>query len=398
MAIKTLFLAMLLFSEIPVSKQYSNKQPGRAVAATLDTAKQNLHIVWDSSSLIRLSAAGKAAFYPRMIQLKNCTLLLAFASGGNVVTKKSYDNGRLWTKPLIAAEGKADINEDTPELLELNNGNILIFYNSRPQNRKNSGDQLKHAFDIRVKLSKDKGGSWESEQVLYEAGKSFKDGCWEPAALQLPDNTIQLFFSNEGIYTSSNEQNISMLQSKNNGLTFSSIPQIISFRKGSRDGMPVPIWLTNTKQVVLSIEDPGVGNFKPYTIRSGKNGEWTKVIGSKDIDRQYALHKRLNDSIYAGAPYLRQLSDGTTILSFQSTEGRNINKDNNAVMRVAIGNKNAADFYENLPPFQVQEGYYALWNSLCVLRGDTVAALTSANAFSHSISEIWMIKGYVTTE
>ncbi len=136
-----------------------------------------------------------------------------------------------------------------------------------------------------------------------------------------------MFFSNEGIYTGSNEQNISMLTSKNNGLTFTKTPKIISFRKGSRDGMPVPLWLSDTKQVVLAIEDPGFGNFKPYTVRSGINGEWDKVIGGEDVDRRYALHNRLNNSVYAGAPYLRKLSGGETILSYQSAEGRKIREN-----------------------------------------------------------------------
>lgn len=396
MAPKMLFLVMLLFSGLPVLRNVQNKQQATAVDIVSDTLQSEVNIVWDSSSLTRLSDKGKAAFYPRMIQLENHTLLLAFSSQGNIVTAKSNDNGRSWTQPVIAAEGKDDVNEDTPELLELNNGSILILYNSRPQKSRDAATELNHVFDIRVKISRDKGESWQNEQVLYKAGTSFSDGCWEPSALQLPDGTIQLFFSNEGIYTNSNEQNISMLQSKNNGLSFSSTPQIISFRKGSRDGMPVPMWLSNTKQVVLAIEDPGYGNFKPYTVRSAKNGEWNKVIGGEDVDRRYALHNRLNDSVYAGAPYLRQLSSGLTLLSYQSTEGRKVNKDNNAIMHVAIGNNDASDFYEVSVPFQVQEGYNALWNSLCVLKGDTVAALTSANAFSHSLSEIWMIKGYVT--
>ena len=44
----------------------------------------------------------------------------------------------------------------------------------------------------------------------------FKDGCWEPAMLQLPVGEIQLFFSDEGIYTKTDEQNISMLRSFDN--------------------------------------------------------------------------------------------------------------------------------------------------------------------------------------
>lgn len=31
------------------------------------------------------------------------------------------------------------------------------------------------------------------EQVLYEEGYQFENGCWEPSAIQLPDGQIQLF-------------------------------------------------------------------------------------------------------------------------------------------------------------------------------------------------------------
>jgi BNR repeat-like domain len=248
-------------------------------------------------------------------------------------------------------------------------------------------------FDIRIKKSVDNGISWQHESVLYKAGASFKNGCWEPAALQLPTGEIQLFFSDESIYTSSDEQNISMLRSADNGATWSPQPQIISCRKNSRDGMPSPIWLPDQQIIAMAIEDPGFHNFKPYIIRSSQKGQWPAPVSGDDPQRQYALADKLPDSIYAGAPCLRRLSTGVTVLSYQSTEGRKgKNSDANAVMVVATGNAQAAGFGNKTFPFKVPEGYHALWNALCITKGDTIIAVSSTNAYSKQSPAIWMIK------
>lgn len=352
-------------------------------------------IYWDTATLQRISPQGTAAFYPRMIQLNNGSLLTVYASAGNIMGAKSSDGGRNWSVPGLIASKEEGVNMDTPDLLQLQNGYLLLCYATRPQGALRGMSDTTKRFEIRLLQSGDGGQTWQGNKVLYKAGHSFKDGCWEPSMVQLPGGEVQLFFANEGIYTQSNEQNISLLRSADQGVTWSAQPQIISFRKGSRDGMPVPVWLKAEKQIVVAIEDPGHQNFKPYTIRSASKGRWQKTVGGDDRERNYALTNAITDSIYAGAPYLRQLSTGETVLSYQSTEGRTRNKDNNAVMRVAMGDRKAKGFTHVSTPFAVPEGYHALWSSLCVLKGDTVVAVTSTNAFSKGRPEIWMIKGTV---
>ncbi len=61
-----------------------------------------------------------------------------------------------------------------------------------------------------------------------------------------------------------------------------------------------------------------------------------------------------------------------------------------------LGNNETSAFYEDPATFNVQEGYHILWNSLCVSKGDIVAALASTDAYFHSLSKIWMTKKYVT--
>jgi hypothetical protein len=77
---------------------------------------------------------------------------------------------------------------------------------------------------VSAKKNYNGGLTWTDERLLYEAGSKFEDGCWEPAQIQLSSGEVQLFFSNEGIYTNSNEQNISIFRSHDNGLTWTAQP------------------------------------------------------------------------------------------------------------------------------------------------------------------------------
>lgn len=371
------------------------KQPAGISKSSAERVASNIEIVWDNATLKQLSAPDSAAFYPRMVPLKNGILFAVFASNGTITATKSTDGGSTWTTPVAIAEKEPGVNRDTPELLQLQDGTLLLCYASRPQGAMRGKPEEDKKFDIRVKQSGDNGATWGFEKVLYKAGTSAKEGCWEPAALQLPSGEIQVFFANEAIYKKTDEQNISMLRSLDNGITWNAEPQIISFRNGSRDGMPVPIWLRQSNTVAVAIEDPGLQNFKPYIIQSAAGGRWTGLVAGNSPARSYALKTKLEDSIYAGAPYLRQLATGETILSYQSCEGRKRNKDNNAVMIVAIGDRTCKNFKHKTVPFPVPEGRHALWNSLCVVNGDTLIAVTSTNAFSGSGSEVWMIKGTV---
>jgi hypothetical protein len=206
--------------------------------------------------------------------------------------------------------------------------------------------------------------------------------------------------SNENVYQSTNEQNISVLRSTDDGITWTKEPEITSFRSGSRDGMPSPIYLQNKNEIVYSIEDNGSNNeFKPYIIRNSISENWSQTVSGNNENRSYALKEYLKDSEYAGAPYLAQLLTSETLLSYQGTENRNGNSINNAEMRVAIGDDNAKNFDRTTTPFLIPEITFALWNSIAVLKDNSVVALTSTNAFSSTKSaEVWMIKGFVIPE
>ncbi len=367
---------------------------GRSASPIKDgSEKGGIHIVWDASTLKKVSAPGpRYCGYSRLTQLYDQSLLAVYEADENTVCVKSTDLGTTWSTPITIAPYSEGVAMAVPDILELRDHSILVCYNPRP-----GKTATKKRFGIRTKKSYDGGTTWQDERLLYEADYSFQNGCWEPSAIQLPNGEIQLFFANEGDYLSSDEQNISMLRSADNGLTWTKAREIVSFRSGSRDGMPSPILLQNGNDIVFSIEDNGFGNFKPYTIRCTVANNWTTTVGATSSDRNYALAEPIANTIYAGAPYLRQLKTGQTILSYQGTEGRT-NSINFAEMKVGIGDNQARNFTKKTVPFSIAANKSGLWNSLAVLSDNTIIALTSTNSYSSGNTEIWMIKGHVINE
>ena len=344
-------------------------------------------IVWDSSTLTRVSAPMTGyCGYARMIQLPDRSLLTVYEAKGNIVCVHSKDLGRTWSIPDTIAAKKDGINMAVPDIIRLKDNSLIVCYNPRPFKIDTT-----RPFQIRIQHSTDGGYTWGKEQTLYRAGYEFANGCWEPSAIQLPSGEIQLFFANEGPYTHSNEQEISLLRSHDNGYHWSRSPETVSFRPGKRDGMPVPVLLRNKQEIAIAIEDNADGNFKPYIITNTLTQNWRQAVGGDDPGRRYALQEKIPREIYAGAPFLRQLKSGETILSYQGTEGRT-NKTEFAEMKVVVGDDQATGFSGKSVPFRVPADKCGLWNSICVLDDDSIVALTSTNAFGRDL-EVWMIRG-----
>ena len=358
-------------------------------------AVEGIRIAWDYNSLVQVSDKNSTDYngYARLVQLNDKKLMCTYESGGAILVKTSADFGSTWSVPIKVVSGNTLVNMTTPDILQLKDNSILICYNPRPIAGNGTAK-----FSINTIKSYDGGLTWKENQIVYEASSEFENGCWEPSALQIPSGEIQLFFSNENVYRNSNEQNISLIRSSNNGLTWSTTPEIVSFRAGKRDGMPSPILLKNQNEIVFSIEDNSVENqFKPYIIRNSITENWKQTVDANSINRNYALEEVLSNPIYAGAPYLSQISTGEVLMSYQGTENRATNDINNADMKVVIGTNDAKNFNRKSTPFLLSSGKSALWNSIKVLDDDTVVALTTTNQFSNS-SQIWMIKGRIVPE
>src|SRR5699024_7847275 len=140
-----------------------------------------------------------------------------------------------------------------------------------------------------------------------------------------------------------------------------SAPEVASFRSGHRDGMPVPLVIPELNKVLFSIEDNGGADFKPYIIRNSFQENWQTPVKGNSVNRDYALTKHFTNDVYAGAPFLVRLKNGLTLLSFQSSEGRN-EKWDLSCMNVAIGDSTGRNFKNLTVPFKIPLNKYGLWN------------------------------------
>lgn len=394
-----IFTILLLLMAIQMGScaKESNLPPGKI--PEVQSPVDGIRIGWDFRSLTKIAPLdGRTGYfgYARMAQLFDGRLVCVYETSiGNVELVFSSDLGESWGNKQVLFDMKNNIAMAVPEVLELSDHSILVACNPRP--REPFTDDRK--FGIKVRKSTDGGQTWEKEQVIYQAQSTFDNGCWEPSMVQLPGGEVQLFFANEGIYTSSGEQNISMLRSANFGATWSTEPVIVGFRKDRRDGMPVPLLLKNKGELLVAIEDNKTDQFKPTIYREKLMANWADgTILATDPRREYApLTDPLADNVYAGAPYLERLESGEVILSYQTNLQRDILWDKSS-MAVEIGDENGRNFSRRSIPFKVPLSKHGLWNSLSVIDGKTPVAITSTNAFSSTSTEVWMMKGRVIPE
>ncbi len=345
-------------------------------------------INWDKRTLVRV----QGGTYGRMIRLRGGDILCGYEAAGKSWTTRSRDNGKTWSAPLLVA-AMPYAAAANPELLQLKSGRILLFYNQRP----NDGV---HPFAVGLCLSDDNGATWRQRgKLIFEAGTDAKNGCWEPAAIQLPSGEIQLFFANEFPYPNSDEQEITLMRSLDNGATWIR-PETVAFRAGHRDGMPVPLLLRDRagriKSIICSIEDNGLkpgALLQPAIIRTPPGKSWKQpLISANSPQRWGAVTPPLAANIYAGAPYIRQLPSGETILSCQSHEGGREKPQ----MVVYIGDSEARGFSRKSVPIALPPNVGGWWNSLFIKDADTITALTDTTI--NGQSGLWAIDGRVVRE
>ncbi|MEA4918069.1 sialidase family protein [Proteiniphilum sp.] len=355
-------------------------------------SKKNYSIEWENGTLICIADEGA---YPRMRRLDDNSLIVAYENRrGDVLVKRSFDEGTTWRDPVLAYEKfdytdektgeQTKVNIANPEIVQLDNGDILLSTNLRPRT------EGIYPFSIASKKSTDYGVTWSEPTILYQAGTYFRDGCWEPSFLILPNDTLHLYFANEFPYRNSDEQEISVIYSVDNGVSWSREHTTVSFRKNKRDGMPVAVY--DGSHIYVAIEDNLSKQFKPYLVKSSVQQAWKEPVLEDSPCRYPALKNPPDDEIYAGAPYQILTDKGLFVLSYQTTENRTSDWEL-STMEVVVSDI-PSDFRNASQPFDVPLSKEAKWNSLCDLGNNTVAALSSTNFNSDKIG-IWMIKGKI---
>lgn len=345
--------------------------------------KATARIEWNHETCSLIQSNG---YYARIIRLQNRQLVCGFDFERKIWIRHSNDEGKTWQPPIQVAEWPAGRLTNT-ELLQLHNGSLLCFYNERPHNRAAPpGEKLPYA--IRMTRSENSGRTWKPPQTLYTAGVEFTNGCWEPAAIELPSREIQVVFANEGPYRTSDEQEITLLRSHNGAKTWKP-PVKVSFCAGTRDGMPVPLVLQNRRGIVFAIEDNCArGAFKPYIVFTSLRENWRDGFrGPGHTNRWSALREPLAPQVYGGAPYLRQMPTGEILLSYQRSESGELN---DAYMEVCVGNDEARNFTNPTRPFPDGDKPQ-LWNSLFVKDKQTVMAISETSL--KGVHGIWSVEG-----
>lgn len=335
-----------------------------AVGATVQPYSGS-RIFWDETTRKVVFAGGG---YARVLRLQDKRLMAVCESNG-IQCAFSSDNGATWTSPQLIAPNPSKISECVPDLIQLRDGTIIVAYNPRPH-EPYSEDRK---FGIRCRRSTNNGKSWSSEIFINDAKHTFADGCWEPSLLELPSGELQVYFADEGPYTTNNDQQISLCRSMDGGKTWGSAEKI-SYRAGHRDGMPVPILLQDQSDIVVIIEDngQGYGGFFPTTVRTTLSNNWSDgYVDANSSRRAKALDLDYCKPYVGGAPYLRQMPNGETVMSYQS----DYRKGGIFQMVTAVGDAAARGFKAMSRPFAYVEGENIMWNSVSPIDTNIVMAV-----------------------
>lgn len=334
-------------------------------------------IFWDSRTPVKVFGGGG---YARIMELQDGRLM-ACCEWGGIRISFSSNKGQTWREPTTIVTNTNNIPNCVPDMIQLRDGTIIVAYNPRPSTPYTDDRR----FSIRLKRSTDNGRTWGDEIVVYDGGSTFDTGCWEPCLLELPSGELQLYFADESPYDTNGDQQISICRSFDKGLTWS-VPACVSYRAGFRDGMPVPVLLQDSTTIAVAIEDNGWGynDFVPTIVRTSLTRNWSSYVPASSSLRTKAIDYNYCPLATGGAPYLRVLPSGETVLSHQSP----YNHSNKPDMYVYVGNQSARNFKAMSSPFPVPQDQSALWNSLAVIDTGVVVAVSGYGG------GVKMVKGY----
>ena len=350
----------------------------------------SLRVEWDASTIKILATGGG---YGRVHRLNDGRLMGVYGKGGDGYVIYSSDNGYNWTEPKAVLQkfssNGTSVGIHNCEFGQLSAGNpyhpgrIIYAVNLRPDGQAST----KYPYSIAYKYSDNEGVSWSEMYVPFQSHTWDTDvlrGCWEPFILELPDGTVQMYFSDETPYYSQGKgyQNISVLESKDGGDTWSS-ERIIAYADKTRDGMPTGFLLDGV--IYIAVEHFNTGaRFYPQVVSTTVEDNWSEpVLNGSPWRFDIFLNSMESSTIYNGAPYLIRTDDCIAV-SWQTTVYGDAADESHAMMEVAvcriseIRNGKFTTMRACSRPLVLDvKTNRAKWNSLCDLGDNCLLAVAS---------------------
>lgn len=220
---------------------------------------------------------------------------------------------------------------------------------------------------IRIRFSSDNGNSWTSPKEVYY-GPNWECFVMEPSA-----GHIQIYFAESRPRISDSHSGVSMIESLDNGNTWSPtlgskanrVMRRFWIDSSNRGGvqnkytyqMPVGIALNGSSQMVFALEavDGRIGNLDHSVslVSSPSNGVWSHLTGTETTP----LNSRKDHMAVGICPSLVQFPSGETVLSYSSETMRN-------TIYHRIGNSKATEFGQE--KVLISDMSSAAWSSLMV--------------------------------
>ncbi len=328
-------------------------------------------------------------WYPRLKKLSTGEYILFFQDGRwgpNVYFTHSRD-GLSWDEPTLLFQSHYTHNSDyiryyaTADATELSDGTIVvaaIFHASRKTPTSPAPSRwLMTEKGIITSYSTDGGHSWAESKIVYHGR------CWEPSFLELPDGSVQMYFTHsapkDAIYGekmgSKVSSGVAMLTSTDRGRSWS--PMILEYPYVAPRVAQQPIFVYNGIQILtdqmpsaILLHDGKTIAMSTESLRPDESGHSTSVIRSHDFfsrileENEYGPSDRDDMLVTGAAPYIAQFPSGEVILSTFSGQKQ----------KVYIGNEKADEFYlsRSFIPFPQQK--VQMWGDLFIADSHTLIA------------------------
>lgn len=359
-----------------------------------EAGRSHLHLMYDE--LMSVDCNGTGPRYPRISQRQDGGYIMTWQNGdgGNNNGADTYyalsNDLKSWTdeKTLFASYG--DLFYTNASVKLLSDGRLMAvssFWNKTCYSK--SGVDKNDAFPtdsegmaankqhgIRIKFSSDNGTNWTSYKEIYN-GPNWECYIMEPSA-----GHIQIYFAESRPRISDSHSGVSMVESKDNGITWTPSPGSKANRvmrkfwidASNRGGvqnkftyqMPVGVILNGSSQMAFAVEsvEGSIGNLdhKVSVVHSLSDGTWNNLQGEETTP----MANRQDNLAYGIGPCLVQFPSGETVLSYASESRPN-------TIYHKMGNATASSF--GTERILMQNLSSAAWSSLMVDGDHTLVAV-----------------------